>query len=92
MTTNSSHFVPASATARRFFIPTVSADRVGDLEYFNEIEAQLREGGYEALLHHLKYERDLRDFDVRKVPKTVALIEQAAYSRRGVEGLGRKSL
>ena len=90
MTTNSSHFVPASATACRFFIPTVSADRVGDLEYFNEIEAQLREGGYEALLHHLKYEVDLRDFDVRKVPKTVALIEQAAYSRRGVEGLVEK--
>jgi hypothetical protein len=36
----SSHFVPASATARRFFIPTVSEDRVDDLEYFNEIEAR----------------------------------------------------
>ena len=90
MTTNSSHFVPASATARRFFIPTVSEDRVGDLEYFNEIEAQLRDGGYEALLYHLKHEVDLRDFDVRKVPKTAALVEQAAYSRKGVDGLVEK--
>ena len=38
MTTNSLHFVPASRTARRFFIPTVSEDRVGDLEYFKRIE------------------------------------------------------
>jgi hypothetical protein len=85
--TNSRHFVPVSPTARRFFIPTVSEDRVGDLEYFNAIEAQLKDGGYEALLYHLKYEVDLRDFDVRKVPKTAALAEQAAYSRKGVDGL-----
>ena len=43
MTTNSPHFVPAGATARRFFIPTVSAEQVGDLEYLNVIEAQLRD-------------------------------------------------
>ena len=46
--TNSRHFIPVSSTARRFFAPTVSEDRVGDFKYFNEIEAQLREGGYEA--------------------------------------------
>ena len=79
-----------SPTARRFFVPTVSEDRVGDFEYFNEIEAQLRDGGYEALLYHLKYEVDLRDFDVRKVPKTAALAEQAAYSRKGLDGLVEK--
>jgi hypothetical protein len=91
MTTNSLHFVPASATARRFFIPTVSENRVGDLEYFNAIEAQLRDGGYEALLYHLKHEVRLRDFDVRKVPKTAALAEQAAYSRKGLDGLVEKA-
>jgi hypothetical protein len=88
--TNSRHFIPASSTARRFFAPTVSENRVGDFEYFNEIGAQLREGGYEALLYHLKYEVDLRDFEVRKVPKTAALAEQAAYSRKGVDGLVEK--
>jgi hypothetical protein len=90
MTTNSPHFVPVSRTARRFFVPTVSEDRVGDLAYFNQIAAQLNDGGYEALLYHLLYEVDLRDFDVRQVPKTAGLAEQAAYSRRGLDGLVEK--
>ena len=72
MTTNSKHFVPASRTARRFFIPTVSENRVGNLEYFNAIEAQLKDGGYEALLYHLLYEVNLRDFDVRRCPRPPA--------------------
>jgi hypothetical protein len=42
------------------------------------------------LLYHLKHEIDLRDFDVRKVPKTAALAEQAAYSRKGEDGLVEK--
>jgi hypothetical protein len=60
---------------------------VGDLEYFGKIEAQLQDGGYEALLYHLQHEIDLRDFDVRKVPKTEGLAEQARYSRKGVDAL-----
>jgi hypothetical protein len=87
---NARHFVPASGTARRFFIPTVSENRVGDLQYFNAIEAELRDGGYEALLYHLLYEVDLRDFDVRRVPKTAGLAEQAEYSRKGLDGLVEK--
>ena len=91
MLSNSLHFIPVGPTARRFFAPTVSEDRVGDFDYFNDIEAQLKDGGYEALLYHLKHEVDLRDFDVRKVPKTAALAEQAAYSRKGVDGLVEKA-
>jgi hypothetical protein len=90
MTTNAKHFVPASSTARRFFVPTVSESRVGDLEYFNAIEAQLRDGGYEALLYHLLYEVDLRGFDIRRVPKTAGLAEQAELSRKGLDGLVEK--
>jgi hypothetical protein len=45
----------------------------------------LRDGGYEALLYHLLHEIDIRDFNVRDVPKTAALAEQAAYSRKGVD-------
>ena len=80
---NADHFIPVSGTARRFFVPTVSTDRVGDLEYFAGIDAELNAGGYEALLWHLLHEIDIRDFNVRAVPKTAALREQAAYSRRG---------
>jgi Family of unknown function (DUF5906) len=87
---NAKHFVPASRTARRLFIPTVSENRVGDLEYFETIAKQLQDGGYEALLYHLLYEVDLRDFDVRRVPKTAGLTEQVEYSRKGVDGLVEK--
>jgi hypothetical protein len=90
ITTNAKHFVPASRTARRFFIPTVSENRVGDLEYFKGIDKQLKDGGHEALLYHLLYEVDLRDFDVRRVPKTAGLAEQVEYSRKGLDGLVEK--
>jgi hypothetical protein len=82
---NAAHFIPVSGSARRFFVPTVSSELAGDHEYFDEILAQLHDGGYEALLYHLLYEIDLRDFNVRDVPKTAALREQAAYSRKGVD-------
>lgn len=90
ITTNARHFVPASRTARRFFIPTVSENRVGDREYFKRIEDQLKSGGYEALLYHLLNEVDLSDFDVRCVPKTAGLAEQVEYSRKGLDGLIEK--
>ena len=82
---NASHFVPVSGTARRFFIPTVSSGRANEHAYFDKINTELHDGGYEALLYHLLHEIDLRDFNVRAVPKTAALAEQAAYSRRGVD-------
>ena len=90
ITTNAKHFVPASRTARRFFIPTVSESRAGDHEYFKRIDDELKDGGYEALLYHLLYEVDLRNFDVRRVPKTAGLAEQAEYSRKGLDGLIEK--
>ena len=88
---NQEHYVPVSGTARRFFIPSVSADRAGDHEYFQAITAQLNDGGFEALLYHLLHEIDVSDFNVRDVPKTAALAEQAAYSRKGVDLLVEKA-
>lgn len=88
MTSNAAHFVPVGDTARRFFIPTVSAARMQDTAYFNAIQDQLsNEGGYEALLYHFLYEINLSGFDVRKVPHSAGLAEQAAHGRRGVDGL-----
>jgi Mesyanzhinovviridae DNA primase len=91
ITSNAKHFIPVGGSARRFFVPTVSSHKTGDLAYFNKIEAQLNDGGYEALLYHLQYEVDLRDFDVRRVPRTAGLHEQATYSRRGVDALVEKA-
>ena len=80
--------LPTSAgvgTARRFFVPKVSSESANDHEYFRKIDGELHDGGYEALLYHLLHEVDIRDFNVRAVPKTAALAEQAAYSRKGID-------
>jgi hypothetical protein len=82
---NAKHFVPASGYARRLFVPKVSSDKANDHTYFRAILDQLHDGGYEALLHHLLYEVDIRDFNVRAVPKTAMLAEQVAFSRRGID-------
>jgi hypothetical protein len=87
LTSNSAHFIPVSGTARRFFVPTVSAAHMQDFTYFRDIEAQLADGGYESLLWHLLHEVNIKTFDVRKVPRTAGLTEQAAQSRHGVDGL-----
>jgi hypothetical protein len=68
-------------------VPTVSPVHKQDFDYFGAIFKQLDDGGYEALLYHLLNEVDLRDFAVRKVPRTAGLLEQISYSRRGVDGL-----
>jgi len=84
--TNSNHFVPASATARRFFIPTFSESKVGDFAYFNALKNEMDHGGAEALLYHLLH-IDLTGFNVRDFPVTIGLMEQAGYSRKGVDAL-----
>ncbi|MCK1453384.1 hypothetical protein IVB36_21505 [Bradyrhizobium sp. 35] len=73
---NSDHFLPVSDTARRFFIPTMSAARKQDFVYFSALQKELDNGGYEALLYHLLHEVDLTDFNVRAVPQTEGLRQQ----------------
>jgi Family of unknown function (DUF5906) len=85
ITSNAQHFLHASPTARRMFIPTVSPNHASDHDYFYKIDAQLRDGGHEALLYHLLYEIDISEFNVRAVPRTAMLAEQAAHSRKGVD-------
>jgi hypothetical protein len=80
MLSNSEHFLPVSDTARRFFVPTVSAARRGDHEYFAGLQEELDNGGYEALLYHLLHEVNLTGFNVRKVPQTEGLRQQRDQS------------
>jgi hypothetical protein len=80
ITSNATHFLPVSGSARRFFIPTVSTSHMQDFGYFNAIQSQLDDGGYEALLYHLLHEVDLTNFNVRLVPQTEALLEQRNHS------------
>src|SRR5262249_26476858 len=87
---NAKHFIPGSRTARRFLVPSVSEDRVGDFDYFSALDNQFYNGGAEALLYHLLNEVDLRDFNPRKVPKTAGLAEQVELSRKGPDALVKK--
>jgi Primase C terminal 2 (PriCT-2)/Bifunctional DNA primase/polymerase, N-terminal/Family of unknown function (DUF5906) len=77
---NSDHFLPVSDTARRFFVPIVSAARKQDTQYFGDLESDLEAGGYEALLHYFLREVDLDGFNVRQVPQSEGLIEQRDQS------------
>lgn len=52
---------------RRFLVLRVSEKRKEDHEYFKEIQEQLKNGGYEALLYDLLNE-DLSSFNPRKLP------------------------
>jgi Primase C terminal 2 (PriCT-2) len=80
VTSNAKHFLPISGTARRFFIPTISPEHIQDHAYFKAIKDQLNDGGYEALLYYFLNEVDLKDFNVRLVPKTEGLMEQRNHS------------
>jgi hypothetical protein len=82
---NSDHFIPVSNTARRFFVPTVSAARRGDHAYFASLQKELDNGGCEALLYHLLHEVDLTGFNVRAVPQTEALRLQRDQSLPALE-------
>src|SRR5262245_6309673 len=84
MSSNADWVVPAGAEARRFFVLNVADARMQDSDYFEAITRQMESGGRGGLLYML-LERDLSDFDVRKVPQTVALAEQKAFSRRGLD-------
>lgn len=59
--------VHLDADDRRFFVLKVSESRKEDHVYFAEIEKQLQNGGYEALLYDLLNE-DLTGFNPRKFP------------------------
>lgn len=82
---NEDWLVPATEDERRYFAIRCSAAHRGKKPYFKAIQDQLDNGGYEALLHHLLYEVDLTDFEVREAPHTRELIAQMAQSLRNVE-------
>jgi hypothetical protein len=86
ISSNKGWVVPAAATARRWFILDVATHQMQNSAYFAAIDAQMKNGGKEALLYMLLH-RDLAGFDIRKVPQTKALARQKALTRRGVDRL-----
>jgi hypothetical protein len=86
ISSNADWVVPAGAEARRYFVLNVADTHMQDSDYFEAITSQMNNGGREALLFLLQ-DRDLSDFNVRRVPQTEALAEQKQYSRRGIDRL-----
>ena len=79
MSSNDIHVIPAGGDERRYFVTDVGEEKKQDTGYFKAIADQMRSGGYEALLHHLRT-YDLENFKVQNVPKTDALFEQKLLS------------
>jgi hypothetical protein len=79
MLSNSKWIVPAGLEERRFFVLNVSEERMQDHKYFAAIDAELKAGGYEAMLHDLLH-YGLSGFNVRSVPETEALQDQKTQS------------
>lgn len=84
LATNKDWAVHASLDDRRFFILEVSDNHRKDVAHFEAIDAQMRSGGYEALLHHL-LTMDLSEFNVRDAPATEELRVQQQHSMSDVE-------
>jgi hypothetical protein len=84
MTSNEDWVVPAGKEERRFAVFTVADLARDNHGYFAEMQAELDAGGYEALLADL-LAFDLAKVNLRKIPKTEALLEQKIRSLKHVE-------
>lgn len=79
MASNEEWVVPASLDSRRFLVLEASDAHANDHPYFAAIWAEMKAGGYEAMLYDLLH-HDLTGFNVRQVPVTDGLQEQRKLS------------
>ena len=76
---NNDWVVPAGLEERRFLVLDVSDKHMQDRPYFDEIFAQMNNGGREAMLYDLLH-HDFSGVDLRSIPRTEALMDQIASS------------
>lgn len=69
---------------RRFLVLSVSAKHKEDYSYFNLIENELKNGGYEALLYELQREY-IADFNPRVIPSNIESFEVKLISASSSE-------
>ncbi|MDV2986175.1 UNVERIFIED_CONTAM: DUF5906 domain-containing protein [Methylobacteriaceae bacterium AG10] len=79
MTSNEDWVVPAGKDERRFCVLDVDGRCAQNSAYFAEMDAELADGGREALLADL-LAFDLASVDLRHVPRTDALLSQKIHS------------
>jgi len=85
MTSNEEWVVPAGKDERRFAVLDVDPRCAQNHDYFREMDDELANGGYEHLLADL-LAFDINSVDLRKVPRTEALLEQKIRSLDSVDG------
>ena len=84
---NEEWIVPASGDERRYAVNEVSDSRRGDKKDFDELYAEMNNGGLAAMLEELKT-FNLKGWHPRNdVPQTAGLQRQKGLSRRGVDRL-----
>lgn len=79
LSSNAPWIVNASGDERRYFFLHVGNGNRQDHDFFEAMEAEMKAGGYGALLKML-LAVDLSGFNVRRAPKTEALREQMEFS------------
>lgn len=79
MASNNDWVVPASKDERRYCVLKVAERYAQDHEYFAALAKETDNGGLEAMLYFLQ-NLDIKDFNVRAVPKTKGLTEQKLQS------------
>ncbi len=85
VTGNPDWMVPAGFEERRFAVLDIGEARMQDTEYFAAIDAEMDNGGREALLDHL-LRFDLKTVNLHEIPKTAALLEQKMSSLSPEQG------
>jgi hypothetical protein len=71
--------VPAGFGERRSAVFDISETHTRDTAYFEAIDREMDNGGREALLHHL-LNYDIKQVNLREIPRTTALLEQIVSS------------
>lgn len=84
MTSNEDWVVPAGKDERRFCVLDIDPRCAQQHDYFREMDEELNSGGREALLADL-LAFDLDSINLRKIPRTGALLEQKIRSFDSVE-------
>ena len=84
MCSNNDWVVPAGKDARRYVVFGVGREKIGDFGYFNRLNAEIDDGGVEAMLYDL-LRLDLRGWHPKQIYKTEALTEQKLHSLKGLD-------
>ena len=81
--TNEDWAVPTGEKERRFCVLNIDETKAEDHSYFAAINAEMRNGGVQALMHIL-VNLDLNQFNVRRYPVTEGLLHQKQLSLTSV--------